>query len=246
MAAPAPSNNPHRIDLPEYKKMVLSRDTFATPLFAGALAVFGQAMLPHKDEDGTEQPGWSAETLLLELEDLLNCNVPQVSLDKIMAAIVITTTDRFYSSVEDFIAIANTLRGSVFDPTVFDPATTEECAWAVAEATLLWPDAELQFASGIVTYIQKVLEFEGYQQVPKSLSAVVPPSALSIDPGVFDGDEIAVAGVYEHHQGLANDVDESVSDAFQRLDAQLKRLKIPAFMSETYIADTLSQAKEKG
>ena len=241
-----PSNNPHRIDIHEFKKLVLSRDSFATPLFAGAIAMFGQDMLPHTYEDGEEQPGWSAETLLLELEDLLNCNVPQVTLDKIMAAVVITTTDRFYTVTEDFIAIANVLRGSVFDPTVFDPATVEECAWAVAEAALLWPDAELTFSTGIQTYIKTTLEYEGFQQVPQSLSAIVPPSAVEIDPGVFDGDEIAYAGVYEHHQTLANDVDDMVRDAFSRLDAQLKSLKIPGVMSENYIAETLATAKQKG
>jgi hypothetical protein len=154
------------------RALLLAEEAFATPLFLLVM-----------DRYGSEALGWTPETIRLELEQDFQLKLPKVTLDKIMAAITIVTTNYFYKDVTRFIELCNILAGDDFQPDEFEPADAEEMLIAITEAILLWPpdeDAEdTEFAAEIREYIRQVL---GEQGILK------PFDVLRL---AFDGDEAA-------------------------------------------------------
>jgi hypothetical protein len=91
------------------------------------------------DYYGTEFMPWSPETIRLETEEDFGVKWSNRNFDRLMAGVVLVTTDRFYKDLPDFIALCNCLSGSAASPGVFDPADAAECAWGITEALLLGP-----------------------------------------------------------------------------------------------------------
>lgn len=146
------------------RRLLMSDEPFATTLLALAL-----------DRWGVECLAWSPQTLQRELEQTYGTDLPQLNFDKLMAAIMVLTTDLFFKDLPRFIVLANVLAGSEFEPGEFDPADAAECAWAITEALLINPpdedEADTLFSSDIRHYIGFVLKEEGF---------VTPPDVLRI------------------------------------------------------------------
>lgn len=124
------------------------------------------------DHFGTEFFDWEPDTLRLELKDELNADPSQVNYDKIWALVTYLTTDSFFQSLEVFIPTCNVLSNSEASFTDFDPADTEEMAWAITELNLIDPiekPAE-QFSEEIKTYVSAQIQADGLVRLPPMLA----------------------------------------------------------------------------
>lgn len=117
------------------------------------------------DHYGHEALEWSPETIRMELEDDFQLKLPKITLDKIMAAITIVTTNYFYKDVTRFIELCNILAGDDFQPDEFEPADAGELLVGITEAILLWPPdddpEDTEFSAEIREYISQVLSDQG-------------------------------------------------------------------------------------
>lgn len=135
------------------------------------------------DAFGTEALEWHPDTIVAELKSEFGVDVSEAVLDRLLIAVMIVTTDLFRRHLPSFIHAATTLSGAVWDPSVPDPAEADECAWAIAEATLLDPPADEDargqkaFSKAIVSYVAQTCRYEGL---------VRPPDILKIGPGIGD------------------------------------------------------------
>jgi hypothetical protein len=135
------------------RALLLSEEAFASVLFLIVM-----------DSYGKEALSWSPETIRRELEDDYRLELPKETLDKIMAAITVVTTNFFYKDVTRFIELCNIFAGDDFQPDEFDPADADEILLGITEALFLWPpddSEESQFSEEIREYISQVLGEEG-------------------------------------------------------------------------------------
>ena len=139
------------------RTLLLADESFATPLFLLVADRYGEEVLE-----------WSPETIRMELEQDFQLQLPKVTLDKIMAAITIVTTNYFYKDVTRFIELCNILAGDDFQPDEFEPADADEMLIAITEALLLWPPdddpEDTEFDPEIREYISQVLGDQGILQ----------------------------------------------------------------------------------
>ena len=84
---------------PMLKAMWKSPQTFASVL----LTVF-------LDRFGVEGLQWDPGTITLEVEEEFDVDLPQASLDKLLVAINLVTSDAFYRSLPDFVMFCNVCR----------------------------------------------------------------------------------------------------------------------------------------
>lgn len=142
------------------KDRLTNKDTYATVLLAIVI-----------DNYGTEAFEWTPETIRRELEEDFGVTIPPIVIDKIMAGILIMTTNLFFEDVWYFIHICNVLSGTEFDPDEYDPADSYEMAWGITEALQLYsPDADEEpFSDKIRWYMGAVLDYEGIDDPPDVL-----------------------------------------------------------------------------
>jgi|SaaInlV_100m_DNA_2_1039680.scaffolds.fasta_scaffold02692_3 hypothetical protein len=135
------------------RALLLSDEAFASALFLIVM-----------DDYGEEALQWAPETIRRELEDDYRLELPKETLDKIMAAITVVTTNFFYKDVARFVELCNIFAGDDFQPDEFDPADADEILLGITEALFLWPpddSEESQFSEEIREYISQVLGEEG-------------------------------------------------------------------------------------
>lgn len=139
-------------------------DAFATTMLALAADAFGPECFQ-----------WTRSTLEDELCRKFGSAPSRSSLDRLMAAILVQTTNFFWRRTKTFVDIANVLGGARFDPTVVDPVTVAEAGWAVMEATLIHPhddDPDEQPDEELVAFLEHLCRHEGYSVPPKVLTTV--------------------------------------------------------------------------
>jgi len=209
-----PTANPERI----VRQLLISDETFATTLLVIAIDTFG-----------SECMAWHPETLKMELEQTYSLRLPKKTLDKLMAAVAIVTTDGFYRDVSKFIQLANILAGDDFQPDEFAPADAVECAWAITEAMLLDPPDLQQnpepFSDEIRRYLSAVLRDEGYTDPPDVLRIAVhdkPGSAMAD----FADDPAMAKGVFEIQQGKNDEVTNTLKEHLAMLVQQIDLLPL--------------------
>ncbi len=193
-------------------------ETFATPLVLIALDCFG-----------TEALEWTPETIKHELEDTFSIQVPDVNLDKIMAAVMILTTNYFYQDIRSFIHICNVLAGNDFDPTEFDPADPFEMMLAINEAFLLWPPSadsgpDEQFSEEIQEYIRQVLNAEGVLKPIDVFRVAMREDRSSQVAEDYADDPEMFAAVYQTQQDKVGELGTAYLEAMQELTDQLEDL----------------------
>lgn len=202
-------------NLEPLRDLLRDPDTFATTLLIVAIDTLGA------DEDIS---GWSPETIFLEFKDELHVELPQGNLDKIMAAITIRTTDRFWKNLPAFIHCCNVLAGDEFDPGIFNPATVKEMAWGITEGLLLFPpDEDAPFSPEICAYIGFMLNYEGYFISPDILQFGTRPQ-LDVSDRFDTPDQYAQYALAQ--QDRAEQVNELVRDSTYELLEQLGKLKL--------------------
>jgi hypothetical protein len=198
------------------KQLLSNPDTFATTLVAILI-----------DQYGTEALTWSPETIRLELHDDFQVQVPQVCIDKIMAAICILTTNDFYKSLPRFIQLCNVLADDTFNPLVFDPADSFEMAWAITEAMLLSPPEEDEpFTEEIRFYIGHMLTEEGVVNPPDVLRIAIQDVTIE-DPLAGDTEDPAMyAAFYESQRSKSAEISAMLKRQIDELFAELQALDL--------------------
>jgi hypothetical protein len=148
-------------------KMVTNEETMATPL----LLVFADTFedeFPADENDENESPfDWDPATILQEMEEHFG-DLPQGNFDRLMMAIAISKTDRFYHDLDFFLKACNVLAGHPLNPDHFDPAHAFECAWGIVEGCLIEPPEhpDSPFSEEIVSYMARMLDEEGIVHPP--------------------------------------------------------------------------------
>ena len=195
-------------------KMLSDPQMLATPLITLLL-----------DTYGTEPLEWDPETISMEIAEDFRITLPRINHDKLMSAILVVTTDRFYKLLPDFITVCNVFSGTPFDPGEFDPADALECAWGITEVLLLDPPEEDDpFTEEIRRYVGKVVEDEGLLDPPDVLklgirSQPLPGSDFSEDPVMFQA-------IWGAEKRKSDDIRQAIRSRLGLLLKQMKALPL--------------------
>jgi len=205
--------------------MLATEETFTTPLFLVVMDLYGPDALQ-----------WSPETIRLELEDDFQLKVPQFTMDKIMAAVSLVTTNFFYKDVTKFVEICNIIGGDEFQPDEFEPADAGEMLLAMTEALLIWPpddDAEdTEFSEEIREYIRQVLNDEGILRPFDVLRlAFEDDRGVNVDSEYADDPEMFSA-IYSMQQSKQNDLKGMLIENVTALTQQLQMLPLNSGQTE--------------
>lgn len=198
----------------QLKEMLTDPHAYATTLLAAALDILGPEALT-----------WAPETLLLELKQETSIELPPLNADKLMASLSILTSNDFYASLPDFIAIGEALNGNGYNPVVQTLLDVEEAAWAITEAALLDPEtaAEGALDEEIPFYLGAILADEGYVSPPRPLRAAQgmkdPMNEFADDPDMY-------SMLYGAQRDQGRELEQWVVDNVQALFDQLERLPL--------------------
>lgn len=213
-----------------------SPDTFASVLLAAYL-----------DRFGVEALDWDPTTATLEIEEEFDVDLPQESLDKLMVAIQILTTNRFYKSLPDFITFCNVLSGDEYRPDMWDPADAEEVAWGITEAMIIYPpedDEPEPFTDEIRAYIGRVVDMEGMINPPDILRIALRQARVSPDIADFSDDPQMFNAVYDLEEGKKEDINQAIILRTNMLAEQFAALKLVNGKTEG-VASALKQMATK-
>lgn len=189
------------------------------------------------DAFGTEALVWEPATITLELEDEFKIDLPQLTLDKLLVAINILTTDRFFKQLPDFIAFCNVLSGDEYDPRTFDPADAEEVAWGLTEGLLIAPPEEEEpFTHEIRAYIRAALDREGIINPPDILRLALERASIASNIEDFSDDPEMFSAVYALEQGKTEDINRAIKLRTQLLIAQFRALKLDNGKTEELVS----------
>jgi hypothetical protein len=179
-----------------------SRETFASVLLTLFL-----------DKFGVEALDWDPATITLEIEEEFDVELPQLALDKLLVAIQILTTDKFFKSLPDFVTFCNVLGGDTYRPDMWDPADAEEVAWGITEALLISPpedDDPEPFTDEVRGYIGAVLDSEGIINAPDILRIALRAARVSPNITDFSDDPTMFNAVYDLEAGKTEDINQSI------------------------------------
>jgi hypothetical protein len=165
------------------------------------------------DKFGVEALDWDPATITLEIEEEFDVELPQLALDKLLVAIQILTTDKFFKSLPDFVTFCNVLGGDTYQPDMWDPADAEEVAWGITEALLISPpddDDNEPFTDEVRGYIGAVLDSEGIINAPDILRVAL--RAVRVSPSItdFSDDPMMFNAVYDLEAGKTEDINQSI------------------------------------
>lgn len=209
-------------------EMWKSPQTFATVLITVFL-----------DRFGTEALMWDPSTIALEVEEEFDVDLPQRSFDKLMTAIALLTTDRFYKSLPDFITACNVLCGDTYDPNTFDPADGEEIAWGITEGVLICPpedDDQEPFSDEIRAYIGAALDAEGIINPPDILRIALRSANVSTSLDDFSDDPAMFNAIYDLEASKTGEINATIKDRTITLYNQLAALKLQNGSTEKVLA----------
>ena len=172
---------------------------------------------------------WDPSTIALEVEEEFDVDLPQLSLDKLMVAIQILTSDRFFKSLPDFVAFCNVLGGDTYRPDMWDPADAEEVAWGITEALLISPPDDHDpepFTDEIRSYIGAVLDSEGIINAPDILRIALRAARVNPNISDFSDDPTMFNAVYDLEAGKTEDINQTIRLKTDLLVKQLTALEL--------------------
>lgn len=193
-------------------------DTFATVLLVLFL-----------DRFGTEGLSWSPETITLEIEEEFDVDLKPLALDKLMVAIQLLTSNKFYKSTPDFISFCNVLNGESYRPDMWDPADTEDVAWGITEALIIYPpedDNPEPFTEEIRAYIGSALDEEGLINPPDILRIALRSARVSPSIEDFSDDPTMFNAVYDLEESKRADIENTVRQRIEQLQQQLQTIQL--------------------
>ncbi len=216
---------PHR----KLKEVLLDPDSTATVLLTVAMDRF-PTKDPRTGKRVSSVTDWDPETVQMEMAGEFGVTMPTSNFNKLMGAIEVVTTDRFYRTLPDFIRLCNVLTYGILNVRTFDPADAGEIAWAITEVLLLDPpeeDDDAPFASEIIQYIGEALKLEGIMTPPDILRlGAYDPTAMSQIQASFSDDPEMFNAIYKVEQDKTKDVDDMVRNRLRDMLGQLRGLPL--------------------
>jgi len=200
------------------KELWKSPKTFASVLLTVFLDAFG-----------TEALEWEPATISMEIEEEFGVDLPQATLDKLIVAINILTSDRFYRSLPDFIIFCNVLSGDTYRPDMFDPADSVEIAWGITEGLLIAPPDEGEeepFSAEIRAYIGAVLDAEGIINAPDILKIALRRANVSNAADEFSDDPDMFNAIYDVEAGKSENINAEIKERAIMMAEQLNALQL--------------------
>ena len=185
-----------------------------------------------------EALSWDAATITLEIEEEFDVELPQLSLDKLLVAVQLLTTDQFFKSLPDFINFCNVLCGDTYRPDMWDPADAEEVAWGITESLLISPPDDEDpepFTEEIRAYIGAVLDSEGIINAPDILRVALRAARISPSIQDFSDDPQMFSAVYDVEAGKTEDINQSIRLKTGLLIKQLAALDLQNGNTESVV-----------
>ena len=112
------------------------------------------------DQYGEQAYDWDPVTVAMELKDDFQADICAPAMDRWCAMQVVMGSDAFFKRLDAFLNVCNTLASGSPAFETFDPVTSEEAAWAVAEVAL--NRDMLPFSYSIQQYMRQQLEADGF------------------------------------------------------------------------------------
>jgi len=188
---------------PKVKEIILDGNTPATVLLVLAVDLLSEELLT-----------WDPATVRMELEEMAGAKLPPASLNRLMAAVEIVTSDGFYRDLPTFVRLCNTLYNGTLDLETWDPADAGEVAWGITEALLLWPpdpQDEEPFDHKIVEYIGFALKDEGIMRPPDVLQlGILPKDVWAEVQNTFSDDPQMFAAIYDVEAAKTEEINQMV------------------------------------
>lgn len=204
------------------RRLLADSDTFATTLLVIAVDVYGLDAVA-----GSGQ--WAPETLISELQEDFDIEIPRVNQDKLMAAINLVTSDDFYQRPAKFVQLCNVLAGSELDDSI-DLADAMECAWGLTEAVLISPPEDLEnpFNPEIYYYLGRVLDAEGIKEPPDLLRlAIRDTESGGADYSDMDVEDPEMfAAEYSVQANKSKEISDMLEEQLLELFQQLQQLPL--------------------
>lgn len=180
------------------------------------------------DTFGTEAATWAPETISLEIRDEAYSVLPAINIDKLMAGIMLITSDEFYVSLPVFNELCIVLNGGYMPMHTTELASVEDCAWGITEALLLSPPEDPDsFSADIKAYIGKALKNEGIIQAPPILGFAAGEKNLADKVNYdFSDDEDLFTDIWQAEKDKTNDIDKYIKQRLQSLLIQIVSLPL--------------------
>jgi hypothetical protein len=207
------------------RALLLSEETFGL-----VLLVLLRDTYPPTDEYPQQPLDWAPETIKRQLEQDFAVELPRLSFDKLMAAVFVLTSNRFFKDVNSFIEVCNVFSGDEFRPDVFDPAGPAEILWGVTEACLIYPPnddpEDTEFSQEVRVYIGEALKEDGIVRPPDVLRlGLTGDVAGRIDTDYADDPDMYQA-IYKGQQGKNDDLAQMLRENLAAMTLQLKLLPL--------------------
>lgn len=205
----------------EFKRVLESKDTFATALMAVLL-----------DEYSTDFLEWEPSALYMQIDEDFHAQVPDVNKDKIGAMIVAMTTNQFFINADIFANTCKALGHSEADFSIFRPITPEELAWGVTEVVLNNPPdktrGNTECSEEVASFVGMMLLQQGVLKPPSVLQFATYPTKNPVediqtmfadDPSMFE------AAMANQTQG-AEAIEDHTKETLKLLKHQLELLPL--------------------
>lgn len=143
---------------------ILDRQAYAA-LFSNESAKTLPIVASLLDMYGAEVTDWSPDTIYREIHIDTGVNPSTLIRDKIMAGLVLLTTDHFRRQIEAFVPISLVLNDWPADFSELGLLRPEHAAWAVTEAMMIHMDSEEvpKYSTEVGAYLGLVLEDAGLE-----------------------------------------------------------------------------------
>lgn len=112
------------------------------------------------DQYGEPAYDWDPVTVAMELKADFQADICTPAMDRWCAMQIVMGSDAFFKRLDAFLNVCNTLASGSPAFEVFDPVTSEEAAWAVAEVAM--NRDMLPFSYSIQQYMRQQLEADGF------------------------------------------------------------------------------------
>jgi len=127
---------------------------------------------------------WDPLTIYLEVKADFDVDMPDAVINKWSAMQILMTSDAFFKRVDAFVPICNTFNGGEPFFAAFDPATTEEIAWTLAEVGL--NREYMPFSYAIKKYIKIAVAQDGYDEA-NTPETILPALESRLNPRALKG-----------------------------------------------------------
>lgn len=186
------------------KAALESTETTATVLHAILFTKYGEAFYD-----------WDTITIAMEVSDDYQAEASSETMNRIAALQLLMVNDAFFTRLDAFMGIANTLASGEPFFAVFDPMTVEEAAWGIAEAAL---NREMQpFSYAIKRFLKVILSEEGYTSEYPDFFDVVFAADKTGDADLI-AEQVRVADSNPNTDNINNYIDEQLTDMVYQFD----------------------------